>query len=356
MNGQVVGRRDEEGFALFLVVILLFTVGVLGATGYQIAVLSSDLALQGKEGQRALSIARAGVQRYMARIGVPADTATYSMDGGDAVVTSRLVAQTSDTTSMYLVKGEGVYLDPASENTPARRVVYQFAERREVPFDFEAVITLASGSLVVQSNGRVDGDDQASNGACSQTSVDIAGAMVGPGSVTYSGSALEGSPDTIRAGAPDPFSVGTYQAVIDSIGIAWDVLTDPAYTPDFEDRWPTGVAADSFPVIRFNGNRTASGWQSGRGVLIVDGVFRPMLYFDWEGIILAEEIRPVTSGYSWYDSYRVDGIVVSGLGGGAGTWTVTQYADIEYNRCHAYRAARSLGYFRPVEDAWWEGT
>ena len=38
-------ERREEGFALALVVILLFAVGVLGATGYQIAVLSSALAI-----------------------------------------------------------------------------------------------------------------------------------------------------------------------------------------------------------------------------------------------------------------------------------------------------------------------
>jgi len=349
VDGRYATAHEREGFALFVVVILLFAVGVLGATGYQVAVLSSELSLQGKEGQRALSVARAGVQRYMTeQRGVPADTATYAMNDGDAIVTSRLVAQTSDTVSLYLLKSEGIYVDPISDNSAARRTVYQFAEQRVVPFDFEAVVTLTSGSLVVSSNGTVDGDDQASGGACEQDREDIAGALIGSGSVTYSGNDLDGSPDTTR--------IGSYASVIDSIGLAWDILTDPSFTPDYDDRWPGFLPFDSFPVVRFSGNKTARWGESGRGVLIVEGKLTPRSGFSWQGIVMAEEITPRTNGFFWNQIYSFRGLVVTGLGDSGGNWEVTQYASVVYDRCDAYDAGRSLAYFRPIGDAWWEGS
>jgi len=343
-------REEEGGFALFLVVILLFTVGVLGATGYQVAVLSSELALQGKEGQRALSIARAGIQRYVVeQIGVPADTVTYALNDGDAVVTSRLIAKKSDTVAVYLLKSEGIYVDPVSVSTPARRTIFQFAEHRNAPLDFEAVATLASGSMVVESGGTVSGIDQASIGACEEQSVDIMGVLSGGGSLSFSGNDVAGSPDSL--------TLDSYGAVIDSLGLYWDVLTDPNYTPDFENSWPSGIPADSFPVVRFTRNTTARLSQSGRGVLIVEGNLTPRSGFSWRGIVLAEDITPQTSGFFfWNKLYSLQGLVVTGLGGGGGTWTVTDYGTISYDRCDAYAAGRSLGYFRPVDDAWWEGT
>jgi len=48
--------------------------------------------------------------------------------------------------------------------------------------------------------------------------------------------------------------------------------------------------------------------------------------------------------------------VVTGLGDSGGNWEVTQYASVVYDRCDAYDAGRSLAYFRPIGDAWWEGS
>ena len=215
-----------------------------------------------------------------------------------------------------------------------------------MPLDFEAAIILASGSLTVESGGDVEGRDQARNNDCEQNSVDIMGALSGGGAITYGGNDLTGSPDTL--------TLASYQAVMDSIGLLWDVYTDPNFTPDFDDRWPSGISSDSFPVVRFTRNKTVRSGQSGRGVLIVEGSLRPQSSFNWQGIILAEDVLPQTSGGSGRQSYTLEGIVVTGLGGSGTNWTVTQYATIEYNRCYAYQAARSLGYFRAVDDAWWE--
>jgi hypothetical protein len=340
-------RSDERGFALALVVLLLFAVGVLGTTGYQIAVLSSGLAIQGKEGQRAHSIARAGLQRYMAtQMGIPDDTMTYSIEDGDAVVTSRFIAQTSDTISLYLVKSEGVYLDPVSTSSAARRTLYQFAEHREVPLDFEAALVMASGDLDVKSNGTVDGDDQDSGG-CSQSSYDTGGVMLGSGTAKFSGSDLHGSPDSTR--------LGSFQAVLDTLGLTWDVFSDANFTPDYQNRWPPSMYDDSFKVTRFTGNKTARWWNSGSGLLIVQGDFKPKEGFYWRGIIMAGRLKPWTSGSSWKKTYTLRGVVVAGLNGNGSKLTVTRYGTIEFDICYAYEAAEKVGYFRPVKDAWWEG-
>jgi hypothetical protein len=342
-------RREECGFALALVVLLLFAVGVLGTTGYQIAVLSSDLAVQGKEGQRAHSIARAGLQLYMAtQMGLPADTMTYSLEGGDAVVTSRFMAQISDTISLYLVKSEGIYLDPISASSAARRTLFQFAEHREVPLDFEAALVMASGDLDVKSNGTVDGNDQASSGDCSQNGFDTGGVLLGSGSASYNGSDLDGSP--VEA------SVGSFQAVLDSLGLTWDVFNDANFTPDYEDRWPPSLYYDSFKVTRFTGSKSARWNNSGSGLLIVQGDLKPKQGFFWRGIIMAGRVKPKTKGSSWKQTYTLEGVVVAGLDNAGDKLKVTRYATIEFNRCYAYQAGSKVAYFRPVKNSWWEGS
>ena len=126
----------RSGFVLALVVLLLFAIGVLGAAGYQVVLNEALLSVQAKETQTALSIARAGLRSYIGKqIGVHEDTVTYSIEGGDAVVTARLVAEVDDYETLYLLKSEGVYTDPTFTGSAARRTVYQWAVKREVVLD-----------------------------------------------------------------------------------------------------------------------------------------------------------------------------------------------------------------------------
>lgn len=340
--------RDEGGFALALVVLLLFAIGVLGTTGYQIAVAASDLATQKNEAQHAQSIARAGLQQYMAtQLGVPTDTVTYSLEGGDAIVTSRLIARTSDVISLYMVKSEGVYLDPVSSSSPARRTLYQFAEHRQVMLDFDAVLVMASGSVLVNSGGLVDGGDFAGAGECEQAQLNIGGVLLGSGTATYSGSDVDGSPDSL--------SVGSYEAVIDSLGLTWEVFTDPNFPVDFQDQWPGATYADSFKVTRFSGDLSATSAESGSGLLIVQGNFRPGYEFWWKGIIMAESMTPNTAGKGTGKTFWLEGVVVTGLDNLSLNLTLAKEANIEFERCWAYEAASKVAYFRPVKNAWWEG-
>ena len=67
-------QRESDpraGFALALVVLLLFAIAVAGATGYQIVHGAWRMAVQSTEGQTALGLARAGLQRFTAeQVGV----------------------------------------------------------------------------------------------------------------------------------------------------------------------------------------------------------------------------------------------------------------------------------------------
>ena len=102
-TGLGVVDDPRGGFVLALVVLLLFGIGVAGAAGYQVVFNEALLSVHAKETQTALSIARAGLGAYVGKqIGVHDDTVTYSIAGGDAVITARLVSEIDDFETLYL--------------------------------------------------------------------------------------------------------------------------------------------------------------------------------------------------------------------------------------------------------------
>ncbi len=176
---------------------------------------------------------------------------------------------------------------------------------------------------------------------------DVAGLLFANAPAAWDGVGIMGAPDTIRA--------GSYDAVLDELGLSWDVLTDPAFPVDFQDTWPgQGIPADSFPVVRFSSSVTATSAASGRGVLIVQGELRPESGFTWAGIVLAERLVPLTAGALSAPTYTILGVTVVGLDDSDALLTVTAGADILYHRCFAHGAGNSIAYFRPIDDAWWE--
>ena len=333
----------RAGFVLALVVLLLFAVGIAGAAGYQVVLNEAQMAIHAKETQTALSIARAGLQRYIANeVGIHEDTVTYSIEGGNAVVTARLVAEIDDFESLYLLGSEGVYTDPTFTGSAARRTVYQWAKKREVALDHLAAVTQASGNVHVRNNARVYGNDQASVVACVQQKVDIIGVLRGSGTLTIEGGGLVN-------GSPVTTAYGSYDAVLDSLGIDWTLLTNSQFPVDYQNTWPScALPADSFTVTRFTGNLFAPSTACGRGTLIVGDTLTPAHGFTWDGIILA--------GYvvSTSNDFRVDGLVVGGLNG---LGAETRYNDgtyIYHNRCMAFKAGKRLSHFQPVGSTWWE--
>jgi hypothetical protein len=109
------------------------------------------LSVHTKETQTALSIARAGLRMYMGKqMGVEHDDIiTYPLEGGDAVVTARRVAEVDGHETLYLLSSEGVYADPTFEGSPARRTVYQYVKKRGVVLDHMAALTQATGGIPI---------------------------------------------------------------------------------------------------------------------------------------------------------------------------------------------------------------
>ena len=254
-SGLEVVDDPRGGFVLALVVLLLFGIGVAGAAGYQVVFNEALLSVHAKETQTALSIARAGLRAYIGKqIGVHDDTVTYSIAGGDAVITARLVSEIDDFETLYLLGSQGVYTDPTFTGSAARRTVYQYAIKREVALNHVAMLTLVTGTLYVEDEAHIDGNEEAGVG-CPQASVDITALLMGtpPGSVTIeSGDPIDGPNPEIRY-------AGSEAAALDSIGIDWAVLSSPDFPVDYEDTWAScALPVDSFTVTRFNGNLSSS--------------------------------------------------------------------------------------------------
>ena len=342
-KGLEVGDDPRGGFVLALVVLLLFGIGVAGAAGYQVVFNEALLSVHAKETQTALSIARAGLRSYIGKqIGVHEDTVTYSISGGDAVVTARLVSEIDDFETLYLLGSQGVYTDPTFTGSAARRTVYQYAVKREVALDHVAMMTQVTGDLYTRTDAHIDGDDDAGALKCEQTSVDLTPLMMGSGLWSKEGG------DPIDGPDPEVIYVGS-AAALAAIGIDWDVLTDTAFPVDYEDVWPScALPADSFTVTRFNGNVTAPNGACGQGVLIVTGNFLADVGFQWDGILLAGYIVDTTN------DYRIDGLVVGGLDGNGTDTALRNDTHIDYHRCYAFQAGKRLSHFEPVGSTWWE--
>ena len=333
------------GFVLALVVLLLFGIGVAGAAGYQVVLSEALLSVHAKETQTALSIARAGLRSYIGKqIGIHDDTVIYSIEGGDAVVTARLVSVIDDFQTLYLLESEGVYTDPTFTGSPARRTVFQYAVKREVALNHVAMMTQVTGDLYVEDDAHIDGNDGASSGACEQSSVDLTALIMGSGSVT-----IQSGDDPIDGPNPEVVSLGSSTTALEAIGINWAVLTDTNFPVDYEDMWPScALPADSFTVTRFNGNLSAPSSVCGQGVLIVTGDFTGGDGFQWDGILLAGHI--VTTN----NNYRIDGLVVGGLDGNGTLTRLDDNTHIDYHRCYAFQAGRRLSHFVAVGSTWWE--
>ncbi len=277
------------------------------------------------------------------QVGVHDTTVTYSIEGGDAVVTARLVAEVDDYETLYLLRSEGVYTDPTVSGAAARRVIYQYAMKREAALDHAAALTQATGDMRLHNATETYGLDEATALDCEQSQTDIMAVLMGSGSLT-----IDGSADV--TGTADSLTVGSLAAVLDTLGLDWDLLTSTSFPVDYENVWPPcSLPADSFPVTRFTGNVTGTSSVCGRGVLIVAGTLTVEVDYSWEGVILAGYFNPPN------DDFHVDGLVVSGLNGLGNYTDVRQNGFIHYNRCHAFDAGRRLSHFRLVGSTWWEG-
>jgi hypothetical protein len=334
--------QGRGGFVLAFVVFMLFSVSVAAATGY--LVINSEFAMSKNaiDGSEALAVARAGLERFVAeQLGVVADTVSYALGDGVAVVTSRRLFTQDAVTDMYYIRSEATVTDIFAPNTPARRVVGAHAVYRQRPLVPHAAVMLSADVVRVESGGWAHGIDYSTPSECA-----VGGASDIGGLVTRS-TFYEDVPNRVEGSPEAQTWPAGYSAVVDSLAIRWDVLSDPDLPLEFDGVWPNYgmLPADSFPVVRQHGLVAPNTY--GRGVLIVDGVFDPGTSFQWQGIVLAAAVDDVIQG-------SLRGLLVGGLDANNPSTTVRVLTDIRYYSCYVYAANESLSYLELLENTVFE--
>lgn len=348
-------RGDRGGFALALVVLMLFAIAVAGVTGYQVVSSEFTMAQQNRDGQEALSVARAGLQRFLGeQIGQIGDSVSYAIGDGVATVTARKVLEKDTLNHLYYIQSTGQVADARTPLLPATRTVGVYAWHRLNPIPLKGAMLLTGGRLYVY-YGSVDGNDHASTADCpGGSTAGTAGVGIPGGSsrvtvLSFYGGSVDGNPTTE--------SYANYQAVYDTVGIRWDILSDPSFPVDFENTWPNfgDLDPDSFPIIRYDGNLTAWGSAfSGRGVLIVTGRLTVLYDFVWDGIILAGRFYYASTSSSGTEPV-VNGMLIGGMEESQSSNTsYILYGNINYHSCNVYDANRSLSYLEVVRNSMFE--
>jgi hypothetical protein len=337
----------RKGFALALVVFMLFAIGVAATAAYEVVGGEFTLSRENRESVTALSVARAGLQRFIAeQIGTVGDSVAYAIGDGIATVTARRVMEQDPSNYVYYIRSDGEVTDPRTPSSPARRTVATYAWLRMSPLRPKAAMLLATNKVTYENAGTTaDGADHATAMDCAGGgTTGVAGTAAAGNVLIQSGAAVTGNPASENYGAR--------AAVIDSAGIRWDILSDPNFPVEFDGSPPDWalIPADSFPVVRYVGDLSATSTWAGHGVLIVTGTLTMGLGFTWRGIILAGSVADVGS-----DAPVVEGTLVGGLNGTDGPVTFMS-GTYEYNSCDVSAADRSLSYLDVLDKTIFEAT
>jgi Tfp pilus assembly protein PilX len=367
-SGLGSARPDEQrgGFALVVVVFLLFAVGIAAATGYAVVSLEADMAGQASESAEALATARAGLERYVGEhLGIPEDSTVYAVANGNAVVRARRLAtvDAAEGIDLYLLESEGSVIDAVNPESPARAVVTQYAHLHTRPLGRHAAMILSFANVNVSNWGQIRGTDHSSSSACAESGTEAVPSIVhrGTASITTPGwdslslpytssppgwggaGAVVGVPVAVRAFAD-------HSAVYDSVGLRWDVLTDADFPVAYDGTKPdySSIPSSEYPVVRYRGDLYAGSSWSGRGVLIVTGRLTFGGGFFWDGVVLAGDLAD-TNRLFW-----IRGMLVAGMNGTADWMNFNGYPLVFYDVCSALAASNALAYFEPLDGSWWE--
>ena len=327
-------RSSRGGFVLAFVVLMLFSISITSITGYLLVSAEYRMSNHAKEGAEVIAVAHGGLHRYLAdQIGVPDDTATYAIGWGTATVTSRKVLEKDSLNHLYYLRSEGTVADVRTPDAPARTVVGAFAWHRLKPLPHRAAVIMSVDEINA-ADGEIDGRDDSLVGDCSGGGADdITGAIT----KDVVAGAVYGNPNH------EKHDWVAYD-MSDSVGLRWDVLEDPSFPFEFDGSPPNFslLPADSFPLVRYQGDLAPGSSWSGRGVLVITGMFDPQSTFQWDGIVLTGSIAGGIEG-------DIDGMLVGGLDGANLEGQIEFGMEVDYNACYVYAANRALSYMELVD-------
>lgn len=343
--------RGRNGFALALVVFMLFAAAVAGMTGYQIVSAEADLASGNENADEAMAVANAGLERYIGEhIGIPGSS-TYVVGDGSVTITPRRMAALDDSTDLYLLSSVGTVTDPRYPTSPARRTTRLYARLNRRPVKMKAAFLTIQDVVSIgnQGSARVDGRATIENSSSADCP---SGDNSGVGNIGGIGSLDSGIGGNQPTGSPAVLTYASIGAVTSAAGLRWSVLKDATFPIPYDGTWPNfaSIPSDSFPVIRVNGSYTLD--RSGRGALIVTGNFSASsgTNFVWRGLILAGGAVSGSFQGASGNGNQIRGVVVSGLNGSqfSGNQQVNRM-QIDYYPCWSRRANLALAYLSPVD-------
>lgn len=349
----------QDGFALALVVLLLFAIGVAGATGFFVVQMETRSAMAAQNSTLALQVADAGLRRYLGGVPDHESSTVIPVNEGIAVVRVHQVANLDPPNHLDLVTSVGTYEDLVS-GVEYRRVLRRYAVHRLAPFN--TIGGFATPSEDVRLEGvRIDGFDNAGSGACPEAGTEDVAGVAGGGNIQYGVPLPLSDPLGLFGGDvtgdPPARSYGSSQALLDALDVRWDLLTDPTLPVDYDNasssgNWPNfnAIHPDTFPLIRVNGNLQATPARSGRGMLIVTGLIRLQTNFEWKGVIVAGGFPVETRG----QAFEIEGVLVVGVDPVPSRIDIVDNGEILYNSCHVAAAGAVVSYLAPLANTWWE--
>ncbi len=343
-GGTVRGRR---GFALAVVIFVLFAVGMAALIGYDVVALEADMAIGRGHALEAVTAARSGLDRYVAeQVGTP-DTVAYAVGNATVRITPRKVATLGPDADLYFLESEAEVDDPRRPGAPARRRAGVYARLHTRPVRSEAAALLSAEQVFVGFFSEINGRDFSPGGGVCAPPSDVAG-VAARGMARFLGPPQLATID----GAPPSTVVPSHAAVHSLTGIRWDVLSDPTFPIPFDGTPPdfASLPTDSFPLVRAPGSLRAGRSWSGRGVLIVPGTLFLSNGFEWDGIVLAGAI-----GSTFNRDFRIRGTLIAGLDApGEGRVSFLFGGEILYHSCFVAAANPALGYLQPLVNTFWE--
>jgi type II secretory pathway pseudopilin PulG len=353
-------QLNRRGATLPLTILVIVLLGVSVAIAYMRLASERRITGDAQAQLNAFAVAQSGLERYMSLVAgkpaaSPADVTYNDLPGGTAVVTVRMLRESTTTLlpAVYVVSSRGTNTTAkrySSSSAPAERTIATYALWTPAPFDLNGAYTSLSGMIQNGAgSGGLSGVDHCIAAGGSQPA--IPGVAVPNG--TYSGSTapIDGNPDDTPAQIGTQGTAGTAkdEVQIDWAGIVAGTVLPPNYTLP---TWPTAVQMAAWPVTKATGDLILPA--SGKGILIVTGnltVNGAMPPLQWDGLILVGG-DIISNG-----SMNVFGAVVTGLNIKLGIAVPQQTVGngtktFQYDSCNLARALGHIGSLQRVRNGW----
>jgi hypothetical protein len=340
---------SERGFALPITIFIVTILTLLLTAAFVRVQADRNAADSSVSTLEALSVAHAGLRRYMSYYDsamarpLDGDSLRVNVTSGYADVVAHLVHTPADTFQphLYLVRSRGTVIEPTRGADPqAVRTAAQYARWIQGGIRLVAALTSINRTYYTAQGGttvEVDGNDGCGGSPIMGFRASDEGAETSdvPGTVT---------------GSPPMDIDDAWDVVADTVGINWAMIENGDFIPDY-----TAVIDGDTTFASYVLNSANLTDIEGTGLLIVKDKFDTKgQYFKWRGVILiGDDLDPDA------DSTIIEGLVVTGLDklvGQSVSWN--GFGDpndniwITFNDCWVQRAETRLRGFDPVRNAW----